>query len=423
MTKPTESNAPPAAAPRRWRRVRRWLLRGLLLCVALGGALMFEMWTAFGQPPKGEHQAQIATSPRFVDGRFRNALTRHDQLWLALKLWIKGGPNRSPEAPPPIEHRQPSDYATPPASGLRVTWFGHSSMLIEIDGVRVLTDPVWGPRASPSRLAGPARFHAPPMALEDLPDVDAVVLSHDHYDHLDLPTIRVLRDRGVRFVTPLGVGAHLRYWGVPAERITELDWWQHVEVGGVALHCTPARHFSGRFLGGTDQTLWSSWSLVGPRHRAFFSGDTGMHPDFAEIGRRLGPFDVTLMESGAYSAAWADVHMGPEQAVAAHLAVRGRVLMPVHWGTFNLALHGWTEPVERLLAAAAPHDIPVVVPKPGGWFEPDAPPALVRWWPALEWERAAEAPVVSTGLTAALPAPAEQAASAFDGAPAADTQP
>ncbi|MCA9545310.1 MAG: MBL fold metallo-hydrolase [Myxococcales bacterium] len=391
---------------RRWRR-RLWRLLkwGTAAFLLVGGALMFEMWTAFGQPPKGEHLARIQQSPRYIEGRFRNALRRYDHMWDAARRWVKGGPNREPDAPPPIERRQASDYATPPASGLRITWFGHSSMLIEIDGVRLLTDPVWGKRASPSRLGGPARFHEPPMALEDLPALDAVVISHDHYDHLDWPTITRLLARDVRFITPLGVGAHLQYWGVPAERITELDWWGQAQVGAVTLHCTPARHFSGRFLGGTDQTLWASWAMVGPDHRAYFSGDGAMSPDFAVIGERLGPFDVTLMESGAYDPAWADVHMGPEQAVEAHRALRGRVLMPVHWGTFNLALHGWTEPVERLLAAAKPLGVPVVVPKPGGWFEPDAPPALVRWWPELPWQPASETPIVSSGLAQALPAP------------------
>ena len=217
-------------------------------------------------------------------------------------------------------------------------------------------------------------------------------------------TVRALADRVPRWVVPLGVGAHLEAWGVAPERITELDWWGEAAVGGrggaaVRLVSTPARHFSGRFLR-RDGTLWSGWAVVGDSTRVWYSGDTALTPQFAEVGRRLGPFSLTLIESGAYDAAWADVHLGPEQAVAAHRLVQGGtggLMVPVHWGLFDLALHGWTEPAERVRVAAEAAGVAVAFPRPGESVTPSAYPAE-PWWPAVPWETAAAAPTVSTGL-------------------------
>ncbi len=358
-----------------------------------------DAWNAMGKRPSGERLARMQRSSMYGDGRFHNALPMRDDMWLATKKWLAGAEHREPNAALPLERRTRADYAQPPKSGLRISWFGHSSMLIEIDGKRVLTDPVWGERASPSSFFGPARFFEPPITLEELPELDAIVLSHDHYDHLDAESIsRLSRLSRAPFIVPLGVGAHLEYWGIEPERIRELEWWQDTQVGDLRLVCTPARHFSGRGFLDRNTTLWGSWSLVGSEHRVFFSGDTGMFPGFAEIGEKLGPFDVTLIESGAYDPAWADVHLGPEQAVLAHQLLRGKVLMPVHWGTFNLALHAWTEPAERIIAAGRSAGIQTVVPRPGGRFEPSALPPFERWWPELPWKGADEVPVRSSGI-------------------------
>lgn len=258
------------------------------------------------------------------------------------------------------------------ASDLAVTWFGHSSVLIEVDGFRVLADPVWGERVSPSPTIGPARLHPVPVALSALPPIDAVIISHDHYDHLDLPTIDELtRDRDVPFCVPVGVGGHLRAWGVPEDRIVELDWDQAHTLtrGGKSLKvvCTEARHFSGRGLT-RNSTQWASWSLVGPAHSVFFGGDTGFTERFKLIGDHFGPFDLTLLPIGAYDPLWPDVHTNPEEAVAIHamIAKPGAPLVPVHWATFNLAFHDWSEPVERLLAAAEEAGVATVIPMPGG---------------------------------------------------------
>ncbi|KAA9338427.1 MBL fold metallo-hydrolase [Hymenobacter busanensis] len=296
--------------------------------------------------------------------------------------WLLGKELREPAKPLGPFRADVAALAAPaPAQGLRVTWFGHSSTLIEIDGKRVLTDPVWRPRASPSSAVGPKRFFAPPLALAELPKLDAVILSHDHYDHLDKSAIRELSRTGVPFYCPLGVGGHLRRWGVRAAQVTELDWWQEVPLGPAhTLVATPARHFSGRSLT-RDNTLWASWCLLGPTHRAFFGGDSGPYEaGFREIGAAYGPFDVTMLEVGAYDDMWADIHMGPEHAVQAHRALRGKLLLPLHWGTFNLAFHGWTEPVERLLVAAAANAVELLLPRPGESVVPTDGAYNSRWW-------------------------------------------
>jgi L-ascorbate metabolism protein UlaG (beta-lactamase superfamily) len=266
----------------------------------------------------------------------------------------------------------------------------------------VLTDPIWSERASPVGFAGPKRFWRPPLSLDELPALDAVVISHDHYDHLDQKTIEALGEREVRFFVPLGVGAHLERWGIAPERIAELDWWQQAKAGALDLVAVPARHFSGRHLTDRDHTLWASWVIKGPDHRVFFSGDTGYHLEFAEIGERFGPFDITLMESGAYNAQWRDSHIGPEQALRAHRELRGELLVPIHWGTYNLAFHAWTEPAERILAAAARDEVRVAIPRPGDSVLPDQP-MVARWWPAQPWQRAEEAPVIASGIRPEAP--------------------
>ncbi|MCA9668666.1 MAG: MBL fold metallo-hydrolase [Myxococcales bacterium] len=385
-------------------RARRWLRRvGYLFgaIVVLLGALAIDARVPAGKAPHGQHLTRISRSKHFREGRFFNALPEvRGSYWTMLKRWVTGVEHGEPEQPPPVRKRARADFASAPPSGLRVSWFGHSTLFVEIDGVRLLLDPVWGKRTSPFTWLGPQRFHQPPIALAKLERVDAVVISHDHYDHLDHPTIIELAKRkGLRFIVPLGVGSHLRYWDIAAERITELDWWQRTKVKGITLVSTPARHFSGRWLTDKDKTLWSGWAMLGPKHRAYYSGDTAMFKRFSEIGRRLGPFDITMIEVGAYDQLWPDVHLGPEQAVQAHRDVRGHVLLPVHWGTFNLALHSWVEPIERTIAAAKRAAVTLVTPRAGESVEPSSPPPIARWWPkGVPWRTAKKYPVRSTGL-------------------------
>ncbi len=312
------------------------------------------------------------------------------------RLW--GDAQVFPSAPLPVVRRSADDFARPPLSGLRITWLGHSTSLIELDGHRFLTDPVWVKRASPVEWVGPRRFFDPPLPLDELPEIDAVLISHDHYDHLDRHTVLTLAKRGHMFVVPTGVGARLTRWGVAAEQIRELEWFEGTRVGDVEVVATPGRHFSGRSPFGSDRNraLWAGFALIGPEHRVYYAGDTAMFGGFEEIGAALGPFDATLIEIGAYNRMWADLHLGPEQAVEAYQRVGGGLLVPVHWATFNLAFHSWTEPAERLIVEADRTGAEFVIPRPGQSVEPSCPPPVERWWPEIPWETAAEHPIVSS---------------------------
>lgn len=359
---------------------------------------MRDLLRALGAKPAGERLRRAQNSPQWKGGRFDQGLPLHfDYGALLSRFFLRFRGKRRPDQDLPVVATDPSLFDRPPLSGLRVTWLGHSTALVELEGVRVLLDPMWGPRASPSRSVGPARFYAPPLALPDLPRLDAIVFSHDHYDHLDEMTVTALRGMECPFVAPLGVGAHLEHWGVPAERIMEMDWWEELKLGDLTLACVPARHFSGRGLR-RNATLWCGWALLGRERRLFYSGDSSYFDGFRAIGARYGPFDAGLFECGAYDPAWPDVHLGPEQAVQACKDSGARLFIPMHWGTFDLAMHGWTEPVERLLVAARAAGLAVAVPRPGQSLEPSNPPPLERWWPDARWEGAGQTPIRSTGI-------------------------
>ena len=289
---------------------------------------------------------------------------------------------RTPGAPLPAVN--PLDaWLKPAGTGLRATWLGHSTVMIEIDGLRVLTDPVWGKRASPSQLAGPKRFQPVPLALKALPKLDAVVISHDHYDHLDTATVKELVTlQDVPFITSLGVGAHLQSWGVPAERIVELDWWEHWQHprAELRIHAAPSQHFSGRSLTDRNATLWSSIVIESPRHRVFFSGDTGLTSEYAFIRDWLGPFDLVMLEVGAFHPSWGDIHLGPENALEAYKLLGGGAFLPVHWGTFSLALHDWDQPAETLLELGPRQGAQLLMPRLGEAVEPAKGAAATPWW-------------------------------------------
>jgi L-ascorbate metabolism protein UlaG (beta-lactamase superfamily) len=379
------------------------MLRGALrLGRILGGAASLAAggWTlralrgtpaALGAAPQ-VIAAVTARSPHHHDGVFHNLervaavnMDREQQRLMLRELFADRGARRRSEPIPLVV----PDFASA-AAPLSITWLGHATALVEVDGYRILTDPVWSDRCSPSDAVGPRRLHPPPVELAALPAVDAIVVSHDHYDHLDIDTITGLaRSQWAPFVVPLGVGAHLRAWGIPAERVVELDWGEHAALGELTLTCTPARHFSGRFLT-RNLTLWASWVIAGPDHRVYFGGDSGYTGSFNQIGAEHGPFDVALLPIGAYNTAWPDVHMNPEEAVRAHQDLDGGTLVPIHWCTFRLAPHRWNEPVERLLTAAQTAGVAVAVPPPGGSVRfdggeaklepPQEPGDVTPWW-------------------------------------------
>ena len=373
------------------RRLKIFGLAVLMLVAAVCaiGVAVLNFWPSFGGSLQGDRAARAHASPQFRGGHFENVVPKTPMsnavLWDLLKRQVTGTEMRTPPPScPPVVRLAPENFKDRPAPGLRAIWFGHASVYLEIDGTRVMTDPVLSDYASPFAGIGPKRFHPPPLALEALPKIDAVVISHDHYDHLDVQTIRRLAQSGTHFIVPLGIGAHLERWGVPATQFTELDWWQSADIGGLKITSTPARHYSSRGLRDGNATLWSSWSIAGPVHRLYFSGDTGFGDHFREIGERLGPFDLSLLKIGAYGPGqgWLDIHMDPEEAVKAHVAVKARRMLPVHWATFNLAFHAWDEPIKRALAAGRQQGIDLVTPRIGEVVAAGSAFTSVNWWEA-----------------------------------------
>ncbi|MBC3421695.1 MBL fold metallo-hydrolase [Pseudomonas sp. RW3S2] len=329
--------------------------------------------------------ASLAGEPApYRDGRFHNqAELPKDgvlkKLRIGLKyLLLRKPPETRPATPPSLQPMTRQQVLDAPDHSL---WrLGHSTVLLKLRGHFFITDPVFADRASPVQWAGPLRFHASPLAIDQLPPLAAVILSHDHFDHLDESAIRQLAPSTGQFLAPLGVGDRLVEWGVPSDKVRQLDWWQETEVAGVRFVATPAQHFSGRGLFDSNSTLWASWVVIDEGLRLFFSGDTGYFEGFREIGERFGPFDLTLMETGAYNLAWPNVHMQPEQSLQAHLDLRGRWMLPIHNGTFDLSLHSWQEPFERIVALAAQAQVPLSTPQMGERVSLDSPHVGQNWW-------------------------------------------
>ncbi len=361
---------------------------------------------SLGKKPKGARLERIQSSPLWAGEKFQNlhpitpGLRDPNTPMPSLTDFLCGGERRVPSGPLPSMNPLES-WTRKPGSGLRATWLGHSTVLIEIDGLRVLTDPVWGRRASPSQLAGPKRFQPIPVGLSAMPPVDLVIISHDHYDHLCYPTIHELAKTNVPFVTSLGVGAHLEAWGVAPERITELDWWESHTFpnSDLVITAAPSQHFSGRGLKDRNATLWSSFVIRSQKHGVFFSGDTGLTSEYQMIRERLGPFDLVMLEVGAYHPAWGDIHLGPGNALKAHALLGGGLFLPIHWGTFSLAMHAWDQPAETLLAMAPKMGAQLLMPKLGEAVEPAHAEKVAPWWrvvDAVGKKPKADAPVETT---------------------------
>ncbi len=339
-----------------------WFILAGLALVA-GAVLVLRLHPPFGgRPKRWESSAnfkgrlfvnQIAT-PMNMSARDMLAIIRES---------LRRDTQRKPARP--LMPARPDLQAFLAATKPQLVWLGHSAALIRLHGKTLLLDPMLSKAASPFQFAGPKRFAPPPITIEDVPHVDAVLISHDHYDHLDYTTIKKLRGKTTTFFVPLGVAAHLRKWGVRSSQIVELDWWETASLGDITLVCTPARHFSGRRLRDRFKTLWCSWVIGSADAAVYFSGDTGYGPHFKQIGQKYGPFDLTLLECGQYDRRWPNIHMMPEQTFAAHQDLGGKRLMPIHWGAFTLALHAWIDSVERVRAAAQPHGAEVMTPQIG----------------------------------------------------------
>lgn len=331
------------------------------------GIIFMRSTPVFGGVFSKEKKRELGKSKNYVDGKFENQIPTSMDMGFkesisTLAHFIKGNPNGKPSSPIEVEAFKKSTVA----GQTRITWFGHSAFLIEIDGKVLLVDPMFGEVPSPFPMFGGKRYSSRlPLEIEELPEIDIVLLSHNHYDHLDYGTILKIKHKVGQFIMPLGVGSNLEKWGVEKERIHEYDWWDELHFEGLNFACTPARHFSGRSLLDRNATLWCSWVIKGSDSSIFFSGDSGYAPHFKEIGEKYGPFDVTLMECGQYDKRWAAIHMVPEETVQAHVDVKGKVMIPIHWGAFTLALHDWTDPVERAIIAAKERGIEISTPKIG----------------------------------------------------------
>ena len=364
-----------------------WRIGGLLVLVVLAISSFLACSPQLGSAPTAEQRREYQQTGHLEDDKFVNLRptpVMAGSQWSAFRrMLFEHVPNQNPAAPLPMQRLDSLTITQLPADQVRVTWFGHSASLVEIGGKKVLLDPMLSVKMGPLALVTPKRYNQE-LAIypEQLPAIDAVLISHDHYDHLDYQTVRKIKDKVGHFYVPLGVGAHLRRWGVSESRIHEMTWGDSVNLPGLTIISTPTQHFSGRGLTNRNSTFWSSWVLKTSRHRLFYTGDGGYGPHFQAIGQQYGPFDLALVECGQYDRAWPYIHMQPEQSVQAALDVRARAMLPVHWGAFSEAHHPWNESVERASAAAARQQLPLATPLLGQPVVLGNPLPQQPWWRA-----------------------------------------
>jgi len=367
------------------------ILLGTIALLIIIGFLFINLSQQFGGKPSPSQIELFQNSGHYKNGVFQNETpTSMDmgftKFMSVLKDYIVGIPNNAPKKPLPVLPIDSLEIVNRPELTTRLTWFGHSAFLLEIQGKKILIDPMFGSTPAPHPWLGRSRFTAGlPIEVEKLPQIDAVIFSHDHYDHLDYGSIMKLKSKVKQFYTPLGVGAHLQAWGVPIETIHELNWWDEIQHEDLKFKCAPARHFSGRAFGDRFATLWSSWIIEGTDHNIYFSGDSGYGPHFKTIGEKYGPFDFAMMECGQYDARWQSIHMMPEETAQAAVDLNTKDFMPIHWGAFVLALHTWKDPIERVTKKAKELGIPITTPKIG---EPVilelAEKPSSNWWEEIE---------------------------------------
>lgn len=369
---------------------RRIMVIFIAIVVILIGIVILELNInpQFGSKVTDEYKTTYDNSPNFSKekfvnpGNFQMMKFTFKDFRESLGGMLSPAPTTSPSKDVPVlplDSTEIADYTGTP----RIFWFGHSSFLLQIDGQNILLDPMLSEVASPYTWLGTSRFTSTlPISAEQLPTIDAVIISHDHYDHLDYPTIMKIKNKVGQFYTPLGVGTHLERWGIDKSTIHELDWWQEVQHENLLFRCTPSQHFSGRNINTSNSTLWASWVIQSAGLNIFFSGDSGYGKHFKAIGDKYGPFDYAMLECGQYNEKWANIHMFPEQTAQAGADLQAKQIMPMHWASFRLAMHDWTDPVERVLAKAKELNIPIRVPKIGEAVAiPPAPvDSIDTWW-------------------------------------------
>ncbi|MEN8788214.1 MAG: MBL fold metallo-hydrolase [Flavobacteriaceae bacterium] len=359
----------------------------IIAIVFIGYSLFVGYYPSFGGDVDKALKIEYSKSENYRNGAFMNRKNVPEKfgfwqtLSIARKFFFTQVPNGAPKNPIPVQPLDSTGIANYEGK-TRLMWFGHSAFLLQMQGRNILLDPMFGETPAPHPLLGRNRFSGPlPIEIEKLPQIDAIIISHDHYDHLDYESIMKLKDKVEMFYTPLAVGVHLKAWGVEEDKIIELDWWQEARYLNLEFICTPAQHFSGRKLKNRQSTLWSSWVIRSDKESIFFSGDSGYGPHFKEIGEKYGPFEFAMMECGQYNELWPDIHMFPEETIQAGMDIGASALMPIHWGAFQLALHSWTDPIERAVIKAGQLNSILVTPKIGQPIMIDSLEGLdTSWW-------------------------------------------
>lgn len=354
------------------------------IVVLIVAAFIFIQQNSFGKNPSGERLKRVEKSVHYKDGSFVNEtetqMMAADANWFKLLgQYFKGNSNTEPSQKLPSKK---PDYKFEDQTS--VTWFGHSTLLLHINGKNILVDPIFSQRASPVQYAGSKAYEGTEITkLKELPAIDLILITHDHYDHLDYNTILFFRDKPVKFIVPLGVGSHLEFWKVDPQKITELEWWEETKLDSLEIICTPARHFSGRGITDRNKTLWASWIIKSANEKIYCGGDSGFEKHYKEIGEKYGPFDIAFLECGQYNKSWPFIHMMPEQTVQASIDLKSKILFPVHWGKFTLALHDWNEPATRVSEEANKKGVKLFTPYIGEKILIKNTYPENQWWKAL----------------------------------------
>jgi len=356
--------------------------------VLIAGLLLLTACSAFGKDPEGKHLEKIQSSPNFNKEKETFVNRRPDILdtmrkgqsmvKLTFEFLFGGQKHRAPSEKLPDVKPDVTEFLKK-SDKLKFIWFGHSTFLINFDDTIILFDPIFSTAASPVSFAV-KRFQPPVLKLDELPEIHYIVISHDHYDHLDMETIQFFKTKKTKFITPLGVSSHIKEWGIEDERLTELDWWDVIQTDNLEFILTPAQHFSGRKGSNQMKTLWGSWIVRSKNQSMYFSGDSGFDTHFKTIGDKYGPFDITFIENGQYDLKWKEVHVLPEETAQAFIDLKGRRLVPVHWGMFDLSLHSWHDPIERLEKEAEKRNLNLLTPKFGQLVKLEEETIFEKWW-------------------------------------------